>query len=77
MVGHLSLLINNNYENLLKKQELLQKKIDKAYFIKYTTIGVLTKREHKDWVFCYFAEPKKRESINNGKWVRVRFVEVD
>ena len=31
----------------------------------------------KDWVFCYFAEPKKRESINNGKWVRVRFVEVD
>ena len=31
----------------------------------------------EDWVLCYFAEPKKRAPINNGKWVRVKFVEVD
>lgn len=29
------------------------------------------------WILCHWAEPKKRNPINNGKWVRVKFVEVD
>ena len=28
-------------------------------------------------VLCYWAEVDKGESVNDGKWVRVKFVEVD
>lgn len=32
----------------------------------------------KDWHLCYWAEPNKPpKPINGGKWVRVKFVEVD
>ena len=31
----------------------------------------------EDGSLCHFAEPEKRTPINDGKWVRVKFVEVD
>ncbi len=40
----------------------------------------MPKREgdpEKDWVLCYWAEPAKQPPINDGKSVRVKFVEVD